>query len=38
MIYNTDFLKSLHAEKLAEARQARLIKLARRRPRTKDAR
>jgi len=38
MIYNSEFLKSLHAEKLAEARQARLVKLARRRPRTKSAR
>lgn len=38
MIYNTEFLKNLHAEKLAEARQARLIKLARKRPRTKTAR
>jgi len=38
MIYNAEFLKSLHAEKLAEARQARLVKLARKRPRTKTAR
>jgi hypothetical protein len=41
MIYNTDFLKSLHAEKLAEARQARqarLVMLARKRSRGNGAR
>lgn len=41
MIYNTDFLKSLHAEKLAEAqqaREARLLKVARKRSRPAGAR
>jgi hypothetical protein len=38
MIYNAEFLKNLHAEKLAEARQARLIRIARKRSRVATAR
>lgn len=38
MIYNIEFLKSLHAEMLADAERARLVRLARLRPQRPSAR